>query len=101
MWRRASPTVELRGSANSTDEPRRLLLRSPFIRPTKIFRLTSSSCSSLRRNSGSSRGAVAAAVMKGPPSSDPVRDQEEAVHQARRDAEHDRPGHERGEEDPP
>src|SRR5947209_5047352 len=37
---------------NSTDCPRRLLLRSPFMRPTKILRLTSSSCSSLAMNSG-------------------------------------------------
>src|SRR3954462_5939674 len=58
MWRRSSPTEELRWSADSTAGPRRLLLRSPFIRPTKILRLTSSSCSSLWRNSGSSRGGA-------------------------------------------
>src|SRR3954467_12123909 len=59
MWRRSSPTEYWRWSANSTEEPRRLLLRSPFIRPTKILRLTSSSCSSLWRNSGSSSGVWA------------------------------------------
>ena len=43
----------------------RLLLRSPFIRPTKILRLTSSSCSSLCRNSGSSNEVEPELVERG------------------------------------
>src|SRR4051812_22534400 len=63
MWRRSSPTEYWRWSANSTDEPPRLLFRSPLIRPTKIFLLTSSSCSSLWRNSGSRRAVEAVSGM--------------------------------------
>src|SRR4051794_30463803 len=130
MCRRSSPTEYCRWSANSTDEPRRLLLRSPFIRPTKIFLLTSSSCSSLWRNSGSSSGVVAVSGMgrslrsdvrsrisnfrqqlgfrnlesgirDGSNLSRPVREVEQAEHQGGGQADPEQPGDEGRQEDLP
>ena len=60
----AKMTVCFRDPTLATADPRRSLFRSPFIRPTKILRLTSSSCSSLWRKSGSRSGvSVVVAVM--------------------------------------
>src|SRR3954449_8863199 len=105
MCRRSSPTEYWRWSANSTDEPRRLLLRSPFIRPTKIFLLTSSSCSSLWRNSGSSRGGLVEVAGMGTPgalrdsSRQEVGHPEQSTHEGGGDAQPDDPGDQRREED--
>src|SRR3954463_15179181 len=64
MNRRSSPGTYCRKSANSTLWPLRLLRRSPFMRPMKILRDTSSSCSRRARNWGSNRGGGVSGIIK-------------------------------------
>src|SRR5687768_15335702 len=55
--------TKLRKSENSKRCPLRLLRRSPFIRPRKILRLTSSMRSSCARSVGGKSWAAASAVV--------------------------------------
>src|SRR5439155_20594534 len=63
--RRSSPVAYGRKSANSLPRPLRLERRSPFIRPARTLRETSSSVSSRRRKSDDNSGSRAAGSVIG------------------------------------